>query len=163
MEWNRFCYMSCIILHVHININIKYFIVLLFISLSWIISFDCRFLGFILSAVRSARSAGERHTCLAKNLLRVFLQIFNVLLKKEKLILKIVGIDQASFSFYIIQMRTILFARKEVIINIWPNRDDNNHVLIVTIDVDFGDGQPIRVNVLSHRSQSQSARSVVVL
>jgi hypothetical protein len=31
---------------------------------------------------------------------------------------------------------------KKVIITIWPNCDDNNHVLIITIDVDSrGDGQ----------------------
>jgi hypothetical protein len=30
----------------------------------------------------------------------------------------------------------ILLARKEVIIIIWPNLDNNNHFLIITIDVD---------------------------
>jgi hypothetical protein len=33
-------------------------------------------------------------------------------------------------------MYVILLMRKEIIINIWPNRDNNDHILIITIDVD---------------------------
>jgi hypothetical protein len=39
--------------------------------------------------------------------------------------------------------------RKEVIILIWPNRDAGDHYLIVTIDVDIGDGRTIRTDFFS--------------
>jgi hypothetical protein len=40
------------------------------------------------------------------------------------------------FTFYIIQMRVILLTRKKIIIILWPNRDDDNHILIIAIDMD---------------------------
>jgi hypothetical protein len=82
-----------------------------------------------------------------------FWLIVNIVLKKGKPILKIVGIGQASIFFHIVQMRTILSTRKEFVIIIWPNRDDSDHILIVTIDVDVGDGRTIRTNLLPHRSK----------
>jgi hypothetical protein len=35
----------------------------------------------------------------------------------------------------------VILLRKEVIVTIWPNRDDNDHVLITTIDVDSQTGE----------------------
>jgi hypothetical protein len=50
-------------------------------------------------------------------------------------------------------MRAIQQTRKEVIINIWPNPDDTDHVLVVTIDVDLGKGRKIRMRFVSHHSK----------
>jgi hypothetical protein len=57
-------------------------------------------------------------------------------------------------------MRTILLTRQEIIINIWPNRDDSDHVLIITIDVGVGDGRMSRMGCVSHYAKSQGARFV---
>jgi hypothetical protein len=46
-------------------------------------------------------------------------------------------------------MGAILFPRKEAIINIWPNRDDGDRVLIVVIDENLGDAQTIRTSFFS--------------
>jgi hypothetical protein len=61
------------------------------------------------------------------------------------------------FLICVVQRRTVLFIRKEVIMNSRPNRNDNDHVLIVTIDVDPGDEPTIRASLLSHLSKSQCA------
>jgi hypothetical protein len=53
---------------------------------------------------------------LLRKFLRVFLEIFNIIIKKGTLIFKIVGIDSASVFIYIVQMRTILLTKKEAII-----------------------------------------------
>jgi hypothetical protein len=46
-----------------------------------------------------------------------------------------------------------------IAINICPNRDDSDHVLIVTIDADLGDARAIRTCVFSRRSKV-SKRSI---
>jgi hypothetical protein len=49
--------------------------------------------------------------------------------------------------------------KREAIFNIWPNRDDSDHILIVTIDTDLG-----REETFSLITQkSQTARSMVIL
>jgi hypothetical protein len=60
-----------------------------------------------------------------------------------------------SFCIYIIQIRTILLTRKEVIINLWLNRDDNNYVLIciVAIYVELGDGRTLSTRFFCYHSK----------
>jgi hypothetical protein len=53
----------------------------------------------------------------------------------------------------VVRRRAILFIRKEAIIDIRRNRDDSDHVLIIMIDIDLGDG---RMNDLDDRLLSSS-------
>jgi hypothetical protein len=46
--------------------------------------------------------------------------------------------------FYRAEIRIILLPRKYVLMNIRPNRDDSDHVLIVAIDIDLGYERTIR-------------------
>jgi hypothetical protein len=62
------------------------------------------------------------------------------------------------FSIYRVEMYTMTFARKEVVINISPNRHDNDPVLIVTTDTDLGDGRTLRMSFARIVQKSQSDR-----
>jgi hypothetical protein len=48
------------------------------------------------------------------------------------------------FSFYIVELRIILFTGKEIIVSIRPTRDNSDPVLITTIDAYLGYERTIR-------------------
>jgi hypothetical protein len=58
----------------------------------------------------------------------MFWQKLGIIRKERKFANKIVGIGQALFFFYIIEIHTILLTGKEFIINIRPNRHNSDHV-----------------------------------
>jgi hypothetical protein len=57
------------------------------------------------------------------------------------------------FFFYTVQIHIVISTRKDVIIIIWLNRDDGDHVLIVMRDVNLEDGRTIRMNFFSDHSK----------
>jgi hypothetical protein len=73
---------------------------------------------------------------LSKKLLDLFREKMNILRKKGKFNFKIIVIGQGSV--FILQspnMRNSI-SEKRIIITIWPSSDDNDHGLILTIDMD---------------------------
>jgi hypothetical protein len=94
---------------------------------------------------------------------RMDFAFFNILPKKGSLLSESLESAQRPFLIYIAQIRTVLVTRKDGIINIGPNRDDSNHVLIVMIDGDLGDKGTIRASFIFIIRRFQSARSIVIL
>jgi hypothetical protein len=81
------------------------------------------------------REASIGGTPLYKKQLNMFLQIFNILRKKGEINFKIGGIGQA-FAFILLSSKVRnSINEKGVMINFWPNRTVNDHVLIMMIDV----------------------------
>jgi hypothetical protein len=84
---------------------------------------------------------------LLKKSLDLFWQRLNIIRKKVKLAFKIVGIGETLGFFSIVEIGTIILTRKELIINIRPKRDDGDHVLIITTDVDHRAGRTTRTDL----------------
>jgi hypothetical protein len=59
-----------------------------------------------------------------------------IIRKKGKFIFKSIESDKYPFLFYILQLGVIILTRQDVTITIWLNRHDNDHVLMIMIDVD---------------------------
>jgi hypothetical protein len=83
------------------------------------------------------REAPIRGTPLWKKQPDLFWQKINIIGKKGQSISKSVESGKHPLWFYRVQICAILFTRKEIIITLWPNRNDNDRVSIFTIDVDL--------------------------
>jgi hypothetical protein len=79
----------------------------------------------------------------------------------EKLAFKIIEIGQAAISHWHNSNAHNSMNEKRICHPVWLNRDDRDHILIVTVEIDFGGRRAIRASLFLMVHKSQSTWSVV--